>query len=188
MSVRERSSYVDAQGQFLTGDVARAAAPDLEDVFVAHYGRIARLLARVTRDRARGEELAVEAFLKWAQHPSAHGEGAVGWLLRTAARMGVDELRREARRQRYARLVAPLRPDPPTPEHVRVADEAQVRVRAVLASLKRRDAELLVLRTEGFSYAELASALQLNAASVGTLLGRAQRTFRDTYVRRYGHP
>jgi RNA polymerase sigma-70 factor (ECF subfamily) len=179
---------VDAQSEPFIADVAGAAAPDLESVFVAHYGRIARVLARVTRDRARAEELAVEAFLKWAHHPAAHGEGAVGWLLRTAVRLGLDELRREARRQRYARLVAPLRREPPTPEHVRTTDEAQLRVRAVLASLKCRDAELLVLRTEGLSYAELGAALHLNPASVGTLLGRAQRTFRDIYVRRYGHP
>ena len=56
----------------------------------------------------------------------------------------------------------------------------------MLASISRRRAELLVLRSDGLSYAELASALKLRAGSVGTLLSRAQQAFRKEYVKRYG--
>jgi len=45
---------------------------------------------------------------------------------------------------------------------------------------------MLVLRTQGFDYQQLAAMLELNAASVGTLLARAQDGFRREYVRRYG--
>jgi DNA-directed RNA polymerase specialized sigma24 family protein len=37
---------------------------DIETLFRAHYGRVARTIARVVGDRARSEELAVEVFLK----------------------------------------------------------------------------------------------------------------------------
>ena len=47
-------------------------------------------------------------------------------------------------------------------------------------------AELLLLRSDGLSYEEVASALELNPGSVGTLLGRAQRAFRKEYLKRYG--
>jgi DNA-binding CsgD family transcriptional regulator len=67
-----------------------------------------------------------------------------------------------------------------------VGDEVQERVRAVLAALQSRQAELLVLRSHGFSYEELALSLDLNPVSVGTLLGRAQQAFRKEYVARYG--
>jgi RNA polymerase sigma-70 factor (ECF subfamily) len=59
-------------------------------------------------------------------------------------------------------------------------------VRAVLASMPRRDAELLLLRSDDMSYEELAAALSLNPASVGTLLSRARQAFRKEYVKRYG--
>jgi DNA-directed RNA polymerase specialized sigma24 family protein len=36
------------------------------------------------------------------------------------------------------------------------------------------------------SYQEVAEILHLNAASIGTLLRRAQETFRKEYVRRHG--
>ena len=74
----------------------------------------------------------------------------------------------------------------PDPEQIHAAGEERTRVRAVLASIGARDAEMLVLRSEDLSYAEIAEALGLNPASVGTLLSRAQQTFRKEYVKRYG--
>ena len=62
----------------------------------------------------------------------------------------------------------------------------QERVRLVLAVLRPREAELLLLRSHGLTYDELASALDLNVVSVGTLLSRAQRGFRKEYIKRYG--
>ena len=61
-------------------------------------------------------------------------------------------------------------------------------MRAVLAAMSRRDAELLLLRSGDYSYDELANALVINAASVGTLLSRAKQAFRKEYVKRYGEP
>jgi RNA polymerase sigma-70 factor (ECF subfamily) len=177
---------VDAEGETLVAAAAGQGPVDLETIFTANYGRISRVLARVVRDHARAEELAVDVFLKWSTHAGAHGDGAVGWLYRTAVRTGLDELRRDARRARRARLVAMLSRSPATPEDVRAANENQRRVRCVLAALGRRDAELLVLRSQGLDYRALAAALGLNPASVGTLLSRAQKAFRTDYVRRYG--
>jgi RNA polymerase sigma-70 factor (ECF subfamily) len=59
-------------------------------------------------------------------------------------------------------------------------------VRTVLAAIPKRDAELLLLRSDGSSYGELAGTLSINPASVGTLLSRARQTFRKEYVKRYG--
>jgi DNA-directed RNA polymerase specialized sigma24 family protein len=39
----------------------------------------------------------------------------------------------------------------------------------------------LLLRAEGYSYRDIATALDLNEASVGTLLARAVRAFRESY-------
>jgi RNA polymerase sigma factor (sigma-70 family) len=50
--------------------------------------------------------------------------------------------------------------------------------RTALDSLPLRDRQLLLLRYEGYSYRELASALDLTETSVGTLLARAKDAFR----------
>jgi RNA polymerase sigma-70 factor (ECF subfamily) len=74
----------------------------------------------------------------------------------------------------------------PSPEQIYAETERQVRVRETLANLKVRQAELLLLRSSGLSYREVADTLGLNPASVGTLLRRAEEAFRKEYVKRYG--
>ena len=158
---------------------------DLEAIFELQYERVARVIARVLRDPARAEELAVEVFLKWSRNPRAHGNNAQAWLYRVAVRAGLDELRRESRRMRREQLLGFGRKTP-TPEEIHASKQDQERVRAVLAAIPPRDAELLILRSDGLSYDELASALCVQASSIGTFLNRAGQTFRKEYVRRYG--
>jgi len=164
------------------------AAADFETIFAAHYESTARAIARVIHDNDRAEELAVETFWKLSRNPQAQSERVSGWLHRTAIRLALDELRRRSRRTRYEGLLAMLHmtSHPRTPDELLSAEQEQGRVRAVLASLALRQAELLLMRHDGASYDELASSLQIHSASVGTLLSRAQQAFRKEYVKRYG--
>lgn len=160
---------------------------DFEAFFYAQYGRTARAIARVIRDPARAEELAVESFWKLWRHPPAHGDKAAGWLYRVAVRSALNELRRQARSDRYESL-SDAPPAARTPEEAHAAAEEQRQVRLVLAAMNARQAELLLLRSSGLSYDELAASLKVNPKSVGSLLGRAQQTFRKEYSKRYGEP
>jgi RNA polymerase sigma-70 factor, ECF subfamily len=169
----------------LNAETSSDAALSLEVMFEAQYERIARVIGRVIRDPGRAEELAVEVFLKWSRNPLAQGSKAEGWLYRAAARLAVDELRKQARRNRYERQPAFVR-KPLTPEELHSVTEEQDRVRAILGAIAPRHAELLLLRSQGFNYDEVAAALDLNAASVGTLLSRAQQAFRKEYLETYG--
>jgi len=54
-------------------------------------------------------------------------------------------------------------------------------VRAALARLNERQAQLLILRQMEFSYAECAAIVGVAPASVGALLARAARAFREAY-------
>jgi RNA polymerase sigma-70 factor (ECF subfamily) len=180
-----RCSIVNAQSGTVDDMRAGEARFDFEATFRAQYERIARVIARVVRDPARAEELAVEVFLKLWRSPQAQSDKAEGWLYRTAIRKGLDELRRRTRRTHYERLPG-FSGGVPTPEELSAATEEQQRVRLVLAAMDSCKAELLLLRSDGLSYEELASALELNVVSIGTLLRRAQESFRKEYVKRYG--
>jgi RNA polymerase sigma-70 factor (ECF subfamily) len=158
---------------------------ETERIFRAHYAPLARVIAKVIRDPARAEEIAVEVCLKWSGSRKAQGENAERWLYRAAVQIALNELRHQMRQSRYERLVSFVRGSR-TPEELLATRQEQERVRLLLAAIDRRQAVLLVLRSQGFSYAELASTLDLNPASVGTLLSRAQQAFRKEYTRRYG--
>lgn len=163
-----------------------AASFDFDEFFQTHYARIARTVARVIGDHARAEDLAVEAFWKLWRNAEAQGDKAGGWVYRTAVRLALNELRGSKRRQRYEQLSGSSSPPSPTPEEVRAAQEEREQVRAVLAALGERDAELLLLRSSGLAYSELAAVLDLNPGSIGTMIGRAQRAFRKEYLKQYG--
>jgi RNA polymerase sigma-70 factor (ECF subfamily) len=166
--------------------VTSLTAFDFEAVFHSDYARIARAITRIIGDPARAEDLAVETFWRLWRTPQAQGDSSGGWLYRTAVRLAVDELRRRARRERYEPLLTFFTRSPRTPVDLLSTDEEQGQVRAVLAAMAPRQAELLLLRTDGLPYEELAVALSINPASVGTLLSRAKAAFRKEYVKRYG--
>lgn len=168
------------------GFAVRDSPLAFETIFHLHYDRIAYAIARVVGDPSRAEELAMEAFWRFWRAPEAHGEKAGGWLYRTAIHLALCELRRRARHSRYEKLLRLVGPS--TPEEIRAATEEQEQVRRVLAAIKPRDAELLLLHTNDLTYEELASLLRLNFASVGTLVRRARQAFRKEYIKRYGEP
>jgi RNA polymerase sigma-70 factor (ECF subfamily) len=176
---------VDVPGEACAGIGIDQDRPDLETVFRARYEAVARAIFRIIRDPGRAEELAVEVFIRWTRIRPADDQNSERWLYRTAVRISLDELRHRARRSRYEALSRLFRPSP-TPEEIHVAGEEQDAVRRVLGNIGRRQAELLLLRNRGFTYEEVAAALNLNPASVGTLLSRAQAAFRKEYISRYG--
>src|SRR5882762_6969848 len=75
---------------------------------------------------------------------------------------------------------------PSRPRNSTSRRKSKDRVRFVLSIIEPRQAAFLLLRSQGFSYDEVASTLNLNPASVGTLLSRAQQAFRKEYIKRYG--
>jgi len=160
---------------------------DLEALFTREYGNIARTIARIVRDPGRAEELAVEVFLQFSKASKAQSAVGNGLLYRRAVRLALDELRRRNRRDRLRHFFSFLAVHP-DPEQEHIVRDRRVRVAAILERMRRRDAELLVLRAEGLSYHELGKALSINPASVGTLLCRAQQAFRKEYLKRYGQP
>ena len=88
-------------------------------------------------------------------------------------------------RSRRVRLLTPERgarvhsDAAPSPDAAVLAREVQQRVRESLDALPERERRLLLLRVEGYSYREIALALEINESSIGTLLARAERAFRE---------
>ena len=163
------------------------ASQAFDALFTAYYGRLARLLYRVTGDMGRAEEAAAEAFWRLYHKPPPARTSIEGWLYRAGLRLALDQLKKQQRRARYEAL-ASMFDNSVNPERELVQSEDRARVRQALTALKPEQVSLILLRSEGFSYAEIAAALSLNPTSVGTLLARAEEAFRKEYVNRYGQP
>lgn len=165
-----------------------AHPPALEDLFAAHYPALVRVLERLLGDRARAEEIAADVFARLSRGGVAAGP-VVPWLYRVAVNAGLDGLRSDARRrkrEREAGVEALRTASAPNALEEMLRRDRCARVQSVLASLKPRDARMLLLRSGGMQYRELAGALGVAAGSVGTLLARAEREFGRRYRARYG--
>jgi RNA polymerase sigma-70 factor, ECF subfamily len=183
-----RSWIVNALDTTGLPGTAALAEDRLDELFRAHYPRLARVVGRIVHDQARAEEIAADVFLRWQRYPRAQGDGAEGWLYRTAVRQALDAWRRDRRWAQVERVLAHVGIAPRTPADLHAGAEERRQVRTALASLRRREATLLLLWAEDVSYAAIAAAVGVQATSVGSLLRRAQDAFRKAYEARYGQP
>jgi RNA polymerase sigma-70 factor (ECF subfamily) len=157
-------------------------------IFLEHYARVVAILVPLLGDRSNAEELANDAFYRLYRQPALQFDGNVGgWLYRTATHLGIDAIRAAARRQQYETAAGNTQDGLAAngPLEDLLQQEKSRRVRAVLASIKTTPAQLLILRTYGFSYKELAEALDLKANGIGTMLNRAEEEFRKAYLELY---
>jgi RNA polymerase sigma-70 factor, ECF subfamily len=178
-------------GEQAGSDAALEPNAALEKVFREQYPRLINLLARITGDRFRAEELASEVFCKLAARPALFrpNNNLEGWLYRTAMNLGLDALKMNSRRMKNERAAAVENASLPAsgggPLENLLREEQRRRVQAALATLKPISARLLLLRYVGFSYRELANTLKINPASVGQLLLRATGEFKTKYSELY---
>jgi len=152
-------------------------------LFDAHFRRLYRYLDRVSGEPELAADLAQEAFVRLYRR-GALPDAPEAWLISVAMNLFRNVKSSRSRRLRLltATRGAASHSDPlPLPDELVLAEESRGRVRSALDRLPERDQSLLLLHAEGYSYRDLAAALGLNEASVGTLLARARRAFRQTY-------
>ena len=162
-----------------------------EELFLQYYGRIVAVLFRLLGDRGRAEELASDVFVKLYRYPllSRPDGNLGGWLYRTATNLGIDALRAAARRRHYEQAAAHGAAQTagiPNPLDEVLREERRRLVRAALAALRPAQAQILILRSSGLSYNDLAESLGVERGSVGTMLARAEREFERRYLEMHG--
>lgn len=139
-----------------------------------------RLLYRRTGDPDRAEDLAQEVFVRALEAPPANPKP---WLFAVALNLARDDGRRAVRQARKLELLKGEHAGAatPPPDAALEADERAAGVRAALARLTDTDREALLLKAEGFSYQEIATALGLAPGAIGTTLARARKRLVEAY-------
>lgn len=164
-----------------------------EALFYQHYDRVYGLLFRLVGNRVEAEDITQEVFLKLHHHAfrkrffkrqREHNIGA--WLYRTATNAGYNAIRSRQRRWQRNTVLVPDPAGAPTAEQEVEHRERKTAVRRALATLPERQTQLLLMRQLGFSYAECAQACDVAPGSVGTLLARAAKAFKQAYENEIG--
>lgn len=155
---------------------------DFEAAYKSHWAPLFRYVDRLVGDADLAADVVQEAFVRLLDR-SLPNEEVRRWLFTVATNLVRDDARMSARRRR---LLAEhheqvnLAYDPEElPDQSVLRAERVAAVRAALARMPERDRQLLLMREEGFRYAEIAEVIEVAPGSVGTLLARALRRFTE---------
>jgi RNA polymerase sigma-70 factor, ECF subfamily len=188
VSEQDSNPVTSLSDNLLLEGIVRGDTASFETLFYRHYDRVYGLLFRLLGNRVEAEDVTQEVFLKLHRQRFAAGrEHNVGaWLYQVATNLGYNAIRSRKRLWQHNVHLVRDAADPGNDPAVKVEQrqnraETQARVRAALANLPQRQSQLLLLRQMGLSYAELAEACQVAPGSVGTLLARAAKAFREAY-------
>lgn len=153
---------------------------DAEAAYRKYREEMLRYFYRLTGDAALAEDLAHEAFARLLASPGEK-EDVRAWLYTVGRNLVRDRARTRENRRAFGPKASL------DPSALPVPDEAFERRRAVeltrraLGQLRPRDAQLLIMRHEGYSRREIGHALGLSENSVSTLAARALRKLADAY-------
>lgn len=153
------------------------------ELFKREFPRLFRYLDRLSGEPDLAADLAQEAFVRLNDRGELPDHPPL-WLITVALNLfrNVKTTRSRRRRLFTATQVDATLADPsPDPAENVQAEETRAQVRRAIDRLDDRDRQLLLLRAEGYSYRDMATVLGLNENSVGTLLARAKRAFREAY-------
>jgi RNA polymerase sigma-70 factor (ECF subfamily) len=137
------------------------------------------------------EDATQEAFVSaWRNITSLRGEAFRPWILRIAANLCRDELRRRARRPSSSLDVAleagvPEPPDAdPLPEESALSAELRTGLEAALAELPEDQRTAIVLcDIEGLDYSEVAAVMKTSLGTVKSRIARGRLRLRQSMLR-----
>ena len=189
VSVQALDEDVRLMLAFREGDVGA-----FDRLFRRWSGPLLRYLERMVRDAASAEDLVQEAFLRVHRSRERYSPDArfSTWLYRIATNLALNELRRPRHKAVHSSTddeqARPLASGGPAVDEVVDARRMGGRVEDELARLpEKQRAALCLAAVEGFSYAEVAQALDVTQQAVKSLVHRARSTLAERLRENRGH-
>lgn len=162
------------------GSATSALEQELSDLYQATASHLFRYGLLLTRNETLAQDAVQETFLRYytqRKRGEVHAERA--WLFRVL-RNYVFDVQKSAGISMSVSLddVRAFQDRACSPEKTFERSEA---MRLALQALSPREMQCLQLRTEGFSYREIAAILDINPGTVGALLARGSDKIRKAF-------
>jgi RNA polymerase sigma-70 factor (ECF subfamily) len=168
----------------------RAQRGDLHafnELVVEYEGLVYNVCYRILGQQQAAEDAAQDAFVNaWRNIGSFRGEAFRPWLLRIAANLCRDELRRRGRRPSSSldsaleAGVPEPQDDDPAPEQMTLNAELRSQLQAALAQLPEDQRTAVVLcDVEGLDYTEIASVMNTSLGTVKSRIARGRLKLRE---------
>jgi RNA polymerase sigma-70 factor (ECF subfamily) len=168
-------------------ETARDASHDFEEAFTRHHRAVFAAAYSLLRDAGLAEDVTQEVFLRFYANTETapQGDDLRPWLLRIAINLSYNTLRTRtrsgARDDEFARETIGLAG---ASESVETDFERRAEIAEARRALSKIDEPMrscLILKQQGLSYREIAAAVSVNEAYVGSLIARGRKEFARVY-------
>lgn len=160
---------------------------EFDEAFTLHHRAVFRTARSVVRDDGLAEDVTQEVFLRLYRHlDKTPGEELLrAWLLRVALNVARNAIRGQnrstAREDAYAKESEASGWFEAVPEVDYERRQQIQEARRALDKIKEPMRSCLMLKQQGLSYKEIATALSVNEVNVGSLLARGRKEFMRFY-------
>lgn len=183
MSERAAEALINSVPETVRG---AAAAPSFDEAFTLHHRAVFRAAYALVRDSGLAEDVTQEVFLKLYQHMGSiqNEEHVRPWLLRVATNTALNTIRGRSRAGAREEEFSVAAVVGSTPVGVEADYDRRVEIeeaRRALEEVREPMRSCLLLKQQGLSYREIAQALSINEANVGSLIARGRKEFMRVY-------
>ena len=176
------------------GSLTRGSAPTVdvavipfEEVYLLYSDRVYRFCVSLLRDSSDAEDVTANTFMAaYAAYSRVRPPSTElkPWLFRIARNASIDQLRRRARAGRLLDVLRLSRPARHEAESVAVIRDELREVVTAIATLRRRERELVGMRVAGeLSYAEIGAVLGISEQAAKSATRRALARLGDRLKR-----
>ena len=183
MSERAAEALINSVPETVQG---AAAAPSFDEAFTLHHRAVFRAAYALVRDSGLAEDVTQEVFLKHYHHMDSiqNEEHVRPWLLRVASNTALNTIRSRTRSGARDEEFSAEAVMSATPVGIEADFERRVEIeeaRRALGEVREPMRSCLLLKQQGLSYREIAQALSINEANVGSLIARGRKEFMRVY-------
>ncbi|PSH02810.1 MAG: hypothetical protein CXZ00_15545 [Acidobacteria bacterium] len=152
---------------------------ELTELYLATASQLYRYGLLLTRNGSLAQDAVQETFLKYyAQLKRGEVRDARAWLFRALRNYIFDCQKSVGTKMSVGLDAVRAHPDDQSPE---IAFERSEAMRLALDILSPREIQCIQLRTEGFTYKEIADILDIDSGTVGALLSRSSDKIRKAF-------
>lgn len=159
-----------------------------QELYTKHHGSIYRHLLFLTGEPPVAEDLTQETFLRLYNTPPPDFTFIGAWLSRVASNLAINYFRSEKSRCKrdHDNYLKEMPLKVVSIEDAFWRTQVSREVREVLKDLPERDRICLLLKHSGYSYKEISDTTGIDEKTVGSVLHRATRKFKDSYMQKKG--
>lgn len=152
----------------------------VETAFIDHRAALVRRLTAICRDPEAAQDLAQEAFLRFAREVEAGRtpDNPGAWLHRVGSNLAMSHGRHVQVAARHEAEL-PKSAEPASPERIAVESELASAVGVLLNELPQTERRALVLAANGVGGIEIASTIGRTPGATRTLLCRTRAKLRE---------